>query len=221
MALHSIPIAPNNGWLLRHLTTLFYSACRTHPVMAEFLSGTLKDIGDKFSVKYGGDILINVDAGNVKVDPQTAKKVCEAAKSTGFKANWKSGDGRELLIDISTDSMIVERLGTTTITLGALYVGYEVGKRLIDFVIRKALGEGVKDTTPGFLQPQLHCSTDKRFLEVLTDYESGNMKERLKEEFSQAGIKVKGLKVEIENKEEVNEKKEAIKKRYYRYLIKI
>ena len=150
-----------------------------------------------------------------------AESSSEAPKSTGFKANWKYGDGRELSIDITTDSVkVVDRLCTTATTLGALYVGYEVGKRIIDFVIRKALGEGVKDITPGSLHVKLHCSTDERFLEVLTDYESGKMKERLEEEFSQAGIKVKGLKVEIQNMAEVNEIKEAIYRRYFRRFIK-
>jgi membrane protease subunit (stomatin/prohibitin family) len=46
------------------------------------------------------------------------------------------------------------------------------------------------------------------------------MKERLQEEFSQIGIKVEGLKVEIENMVEVNETKEAINKRYDRCFIK-
>jgi hypothetical protein len=55
--------------------------------------------------------------------------------------------------------------------------------------------------------------TDERFLEVWTDYESGKMKERLQEEFSESGIEIEGLKIEIENLEEVNETKEAIESR--------
>jgi hypothetical protein len=46
------------------------------------------------------------------------------------------------------------------------------------------------------------------------------MKERLQEEFSQIGIKVEGLKVEIENMVEVNETKEAISKRYDTFFTK-
>jgi hypothetical protein len=53
--------------------------------------------------------------------------------------------------------------------------------------------------------------TDERFLEVWTDNESGNMKERLQEEFSQSGIEVEELK--IENLEEVIETKKAIESR--------
>jgi hypothetical protein len=69
----------------------------------------------------------------------------------------------------------------------------------------------------------LHCLTDKRFLEVLEDYESGGIKERLQKEFSQIGIEVEGLKVEIENVEEVEKIRAAINKRYrnhYWMLIK-
>jgi hypothetical protein len=44
------------------------------------------------------------------------------------------------------------------------------------------------------------------------------MKKRFEEEFSQAGIKVEGLRVKIENVEEVNETKEAIIQRYRQIL---
>jgi hypothetical protein len=39
------------------------------------------------------------------------------------------------------------------------------------------------------------------------------MKDRLQEEFSQSGIEVEGLKIEIENLEEVNETKRTIESR--------
>jgi hypothetical protein len=55
--------------------------------------------------------------------------------------------------------------------------------------------------------------TNERFLEVWTDYESGKMKERLQEEFSNSGIEVEGLKIEIENLKEVKETKRAIESR--------
>jgi hypothetical protein len=42
---------------------------------------------------------------------------------------------------------------------------------------------------------------------------SGKMKEPLQEEFSQSGIEVEGLKVEIENLEDVNETKRTIESR--------
>ena len=135
---------------------------------------------------------------------------------------------------ISTDSVEVARelLGkesassssssgiTEDGTLGALYSDYRSLRAVIFDVVKKGLGgerDGQRDPDikPGSLRVLLHCLTDKRFLEVLEDYESGKMKERLQEEFSKAGIKVTGLKVEIRNIEEVNKTKEAINKRYY------
>jgi hypothetical protein len=56
--------------------------------------------------------------------------------------------------------------------------------------------------------------TAERFLEVWEDYESGGITKRLQKEFSEVGIEVEGLKVEIENMEEVENTKAAINKRY-------
>ena len=130
---------------------------------------------------------------------------------------------------ISTDSVEVARelLGkeaassssgiTEDGTLGALY---EMLRPVIDGVVKRSFGgerddQRDPDIKPGSLRVLLHCLTDERFLEVLEDYESGKMQERLQEEFSKAGIKVTGLKVEIRNTEEVNKTKEVINKRYY------
>ena len=130
------------------------------------------------------------------------------------------------MIDISTDSVeVTKEVCRRAIKLSALYVGYKLLRPVIDAAVKKALGgerddQEVKDIKPGSLHVVLHCFTDERFLAVLTDYLSGKMKERLQEEFSQVGIKVKGLKVEIQNMVEVNEIKEAICKRYQRCLIK-
>ncbi len=49
----------------------------------------------------------------------------------------------------------------------------------------------------GSLHVKLHCFTDERFLEVFADYESGKMKTRLQEEFTQCRIEIEGLKIEI------------------------
>ena len=153
-----------------------------------------------------------------------AESLSEAVKSTGFKISWKPGG--EFLIDISTDSIeVAKEVCRTAITLSALYVGYELLRPVVDAAVKKALGgerddQEVKDIKPGSLHVVLHCFTDERFLAVLTDYLSGKMKERLEEEFSQVGIKVKGLKVEIQNMAEVNEIKEAIYKRYDSCLMK-
>jgi hypothetical protein len=124
-----------------------------------------------------------------------------------------------------TVAALYARRGTTSITLGTLFLVYKFAKLITDAVV-KAFGgprddQEVRDIREGSLLVELHCFTDERFLEVLADYESGEIKKRLEEEFSQVGIKVEGLKVEIENLAEVNETKEAINKRYHRCMMKI
>ena len=134
--------------------------------------------------------------------------------------------GGPFSINISTDYVqVAKEVCRTVTTLGALYFGYKLMKPLIEGAVNKGLGgerddQEVRGIRPGSLHVQLHCFTDERFLEVLAEYETGKMKERLQKEFSQVGIKVEGLKVEIENMEEVNEIKEAINKRYDRFFMK-
>ena len=102
-------------------------------------------------------------------------------------------------------------------TLDVLY-GNRFIRRLINTAVNKAL-DGINQLLQiiqGSLHVDLDCLTDERFLEVLKDYESGGIKERLQKEFAEVGIKVEGLKVAIENMEEVNKIKAAINKRYMR-----
>ena len=134
---------------------------------------------------------------------------------------WKSGG--DFFIDISTDNAevaldVVKEVCKTATKLSALYVGYKLLRPVLEGAVKKALGgerndQEVRDIKQGSLHVLLHCFTDERFLEVLSDYESGRMKECLLEEFLQVGIKVEGLKVKIENMEEVNKTKMAINKR--------
>ena len=98
------------------------------------------------------------------------------------------------------------------ISLGAAWTAYKVLQPIINHAVTDGLGgerddQEVRDIRPGSLHVELHCFTDERFLEVLADYESGKMKERLKEELFQVGIKVEGLRVKIENMEEVINKR--------------
>ncbi|XP_028413803.1 nephrocystin-3-like [Dendronephthya gigantea] len=150
--------------------------------------------------------------------------MAEAFSVTGeaFRAT-ASVTGRKIVITIGTDNVEVAKEVCKTVTklglgLGALYAGYSLLKPLIDAAVTKALGgkrddQDARDIRPGCLHVELHCFTDERFLEVLADYESGRMKERLQEEFSLVGIKVEGLKVKIDNMEEVKVTKKAIEKR--------
>ena len=134
--------------------------------------------------------------------------------------------GGKISITIGSNNVqAVRDVCIAAVSLGALYVGYQLIARKIDSAVKKALGgerddQGDPDIKPGSLHVLLHCYTDKRFLEVLRDCKSGRMKKCLQKEFSQVGIEVEGLKVEIENVEEVIETKEAINNRYDRCLIK-
>ena len=139
---------------------------------------------------------------------------------SGFRVLWKTGG--DFFIDISTDNAevaleVVKEVCKTATKLSALYVGYKLLRPVVEGAVKKAFGgerddQEVRDIKPGSLHVLLHCFTDERFLEVLADYESGKMKERLLEEFLQVGIKVEGLKVDIENMEEVNDTKKAIER---------
>jgi hypothetical protein len=148
-----------------------------------------------------------------------AESLLEAGKALSANVSWNPVGGN-FSINIGTDNVQVAReVCKTVTTLGALYFGYKLLKPLIESAVTRGLGgerddQEVRGIRPGSLHVRLHCFTDERFLEILADYESGRMKERLQEEFSQIGIKVEGLKVEIENMVEVNETKEAISKRY-------
>jgi hypothetical protein len=129
----------------------------------------------------GGDLSIILTTDNVEV----AKELCGTAVK------------------------ITKELRGTVVTLGVIYVFYKLATPVVDAVIDKVFGGGERDDQevrgirPGSLHVLLHCFTDERFLEVLADYESGGIRERLRKELSLVGIEVEGLKVEIENMEEV------------------
>ena len=103
----------------------------------------------------------------------------------------------------------------TAVTLGAFYTKYDLEAKRIDAATILALGgerddQKTKEIKPDSLRVLLECFTDKRFLEVVDDVESGRLKERLEKEFLNIEIKVEGLQVEIENMEEVKEWKEQM-----------
>jgi hypothetical protein len=151
------------------------------------------------SFKPGGKFVIKISTDNVEIVPILCKTIIAlAALHAG---------------------------GTVAITLGALYVGYKLVRPLVNAAVKKALGgerddQEVRDIREGSLLVELHCFTDERFLEVLNDYDSGDMKKRFEEELSQAGFKVEGLEVEIKNSAEVKETEEAINKRYHGCIMK-
>ena len=102
-------------------------------------------------------------------------------------------------------------LGGAT-TLAALY-GWRFFRPLIGDVINRVFGGDDQEALQivvGSLHVKLDCFTAERFLEVLHDYETGRIKERLEKEFSEFGFKVEGMKIQIENIDEVNEKKDSM-----------
>ena len=135
---------------------------------------------------------------------------------------WRAKIAIEIEIEIVEVAQgVIENIRiAAAATLGALYRDYRLLRRIVDGVVRRCLGgerndQEIGDIRPGSLHVLLRCLTEERFLEVLEDYESGRMKERLQKEFSQVGFKVEGLKVKIENMEEVNKTKETIVKKRY------
>ena len=144
--------------------------------------------------------------------------------SHAFQAGLTYTRGGDLSFTITSDSVevvkdVAKDVCCTAVALGALYVCYHLGKPLIDAAVTEAFGgkeredQKVESIRPGCLHVLLRCLTDARFLEVLEDYESGKIKQRLEEELSKVEIKTKGLTIKIESIKEVEERKEAIKNR--------
>ena len=118
--------------------------------------------------------------------------------------------GGKISITISSTNVCI-----TAVTLGAIYAGYKLIAKAIDGAVSRGLGgerddQEIRDIKPGSLHVLLHCFTDQRLLEVLEDFESGRMKKRLQKEFSEIGIEVEGLRVEIDNIQEVKKRKEQM-----------
>jgi hypothetical protein len=149
-----------------------------------------------------------------------AESFSEVGKALRASISCNFPGGGEFSINIGTDNVqVVQGMLKTVTTLGALYFGYKLLKPLVESAVKNGLGgerddQEIRGIRPGSLHVLLHCFTDERFLEVLAHYESGRMKERLQDEFSQVGFKVEGLKVVIENAVEVNKTEEAINQRY-------
>ena len=113
--------------------------------------------------------------------------------------------------------------GYAALSLAALY-GVPYFKSLFEGAIQRvfdAADQGIHSIFPGSLHVVLHCFTAKRFLEVLDEYESGKIQQRLEKEFSDLSIKVTGLTVEIENIKEVKKRKKAIETEKYDMNIRL
>lgn len=132
-----------------------------------------------------------------------------------------SGDGSFIVFRITAKKVrVVKKIGFDTVTLSDIFNACaEIHPSVFQNALKRGFGHERDDQKfgeirLGCLLVPLHCLTDERFLEVLEDFETGRLKERLLEEFSQIGIEIEGLEIEIKNTEEVNKTKEALRKKY-------
>ena len=138
------------------------------------------------------------------------------AAAQGISINVSLPVGGDISINIdSISATSVKYLCETGLKLDAMYTAYKFIAKAIDGAISRTLGgerddQRIGGIRPGSLHVLLHCLTDQRLLEVLEDFECGTMKERLEKEFLKIGIKVEGLKVQIDNIEEVKKRKEQM-----------
>ena len=135
-----------------------------------------------------------------------AESLAEAAEEAAEGIGKIAVDvGGKIFFTISSISAkSVGDVCTTAVKLGAIYAGYKLIAKAIDGAVSRGLGgerddQAIRDIRTGCLHVLLHCFTDQRLLEVLDDFESGRMKDRFEKEFSEIGIEVEGLKVEIDN----------------------
>ncbi len=134
-----------------------------------------------------------------------------------------SSSGRIIWISFNSDN--VQMAGGESINLNGarlrdIYSKNKIVKQLLDGVVLKVLGgarndQEVQNGNSEYLHVLVQCFTDERFVEVLADYDSGRMKNRLKEEFLKIGLDVQELQIIIENQEEVNLLKARILSRYF------
>ncbi|XP_028403175.1 interferon-induced very large GTPase 1-like [Dendronephthya gigantea] len=120
---------------------------------------------------------------------------------------------------IHADKVTSTVIAGTVVTLSGIYAIYQYKSRQLKLTMKGAIDKGlggeredqeVSDILPGKLHVALQCFTGKRFLEVLNDFKSGRIKERLEKEFLDIGIETEELVVEIRNIEEVEERAAAI-----------
>ena len=115
---------------------------------------------------------------------------------------------------------LLKHFGIETVTLSEIFNASEkINPSVSQGALRRGFGDERDDQKfgeikLGSLLVPLHCLTDKRFLEVLDDFESGRLKERLLKEFLQIGVEIEGLQIEIKNVEEVNKTKALVKRKY-------
>ena len=152
---------------------------------------------------------------------ESASDVGKTVVRKALHASYSGDKGGFFKFNVGAHKATVAIVAGTVTTLSGIYAYYKHKSREQELRFQQAVNKGlqgenedqeVKDIPPGGLHILLHCFTDERFLDVLEDFKTGRMKERLRKEFLNIGIETEGLVVEIENIKEVEEKAAAIKR---------
>ncbi|XP_028397129.1 ankyrin-3-like [Dendronephthya gigantea] len=99
-----------------------------------------------------------------------------------------------------------------------LYSCEKIQPSVFHEALKRGFGVKTNDQKFGEIKPAcllvpLYCSSNEKFLEVLDDFESGRLKERLLEAFSQFRDEIKMMEIELMKMEEVNKMKDDIKRK--------
>ena len=129
-----------------------------------------------------------------------------------------SSSGR--IISISFESDNVRMAGGECIKINGaklrdVYRRNKMVSQLLDGVVLKVLGgarddQDVQNIKCEYFRVLVQCFTDERFVDLLADYDSGRMKNGLKQEFLKLGLDVPELQIVIDNQEDVNVHKARI-----------
>ena len=134
------------------------------------------------------------------------------SSSHGISFNYKqypSGKVREVSLNIGGCCILA---GYAGLGLAAFYFSSPEAKVQVATALSNVLERAtdkIVDIFRGSLVVKLHCSSSKSFLKFCDDYQSGDLKIRLSDEFSKIGIDEVTL--EIENEEEVIKRSEVIR----------
>ena len=148
------------------------------------------------------------------------------SEATSQAAINSSSSGR--IISISFESDNVQLAGGGCINMNGaklrdVYRRNKMVSQLLDGAVLKVLGgarddQDVQSIKCEYFRVLVQCFTDERFADFLADYDSGRMKNLLKQEFLKIGLDVPELQIVIKNLEDVNVHKARILSRYHARL---
>ena len=148
------------------------------------------------------------------------------AETTSQVAINSSTSGRIIWISFECDNVQMaggECINMNGAKLRDVYRCKKMVSQLLDGAVLKVLGgarddQDVQNIKCEYFRVLVQCFTDERFVDLLADYDSGRMKNLLKQEFLKIGLEVPELRIVIENLEDVNVHKARILSRYYTRL---